>query len=195
MYSNLARTNILLDMTFIVTWSWVPWNCGPNTLLFTSFAICHIIYHIHKIWCRASAIPTYVILSSSSIGNHIWLTCNKIITRVTFLAAWFVLLGNNVSQIMFILCGSPRSHKSLRFWQRLLATSMESSGKMLWRNGKFLIKCKWRLIIWDTLGLRGLKVDLNIALFSRDFYTFLRASCLGIEDTLSNSDFTSLATK
>ena len=45
------------------------------------------------------------------------------------------------------------------------------------------------------MGLRGLKVDLNIALFSRDFYTFLRASYLGIEDTLSNSDFTSLATK
>ena len=39
---------------------------------------------MYNIWRRASAIPTYVILSSSSNGNHIWLTCNIIITRVTF---------------------------------------------------------------------------------------------------------------
>ena len=38
-----------------------------------------------------------------------------------------------------------------------------------------------------------MKVDVNITLFSKYFSTFLRASCLGIEDTLSNSDFTNLA--
>ena len=39
----------------------------------------------------------------------------------------------------------------------------------------------------------GLKVDVNITLFSKDFSTILPASCLAIEDTLSNSDLTNLA--
>ena len=89
-------------------------------------------------------------------------------------------------KLCFILYGSLRTDKSLRLWQRFLATSMEPSGKMLWRNGEFLIKCKWRLIIWDTLGPRGLKINVNITLFSKDFSTFLHASYLGIDDTLSN---------
>ena len=49
------------------------------------------------------------------------------------------------------------------------------------------------MITWDPLGPRWLIVEVNITLFSKDFATFLRASCLVIEDTLSNSDFANLA--
>ena len=34
-----------------------------------------------------------------------------------------------------------------------------------WRTGEFVMKFKRRLIIWDTMGLRGFKVDVNITLF------------------------------
>ena len=91
----------------------------------------------------------------------------------------------------FILYGSLRTNKSLRFWQRLLATSMEQSGKKLWRNGQFLNKFKWWLLIWDTLEHLGLKVDVNITLFQKKNFLFFYT--LGIEDILSNSDFTNLA--
>ena len=70
---------------------------------------------------------------------------------------------------------------------------MESSGKMLWLNCEFLIKCKWKLIIWDTLENCGLKVDVNITLFSKDFSTFWCTAWLRIEDNLPNSDFTNIA--
>ena len=91
-------------------------------------------------------------------------------------------LSHNVSQIMFILYGLPRTNKSLKFGHHLLSTSMEQYGKMLWRNSEFLIKWNWRLIIWDILRPRGLNIAINMTLFSKDFSTFLSTSCLGIED-------------
>ena len=42
----------------------------------------------------------------------------------------------------FILHGSLQTNNSLRFRHRLLATSMEPSGKMLRRYDEFLIKWK-----------------------------------------------------
>ena len=38
-----------------------------------------------------------------------------------------------------------------------------------------------------------MKLDINITVFSKDFSVISRDLCLGIEDTLSNSDFTNLA--
>ena len=106
--------------------------------MWTQHLAFHIFFskcHIYNTWCRATTISTYVILSSSNTGNDIWLTCNKIITWVVFLTVWFVLMGTLSVKSCFIQHGSPRANRSLRFWQSLLATSMESSGKMLWRNG------------------------------------------------------------
>ena len=84
-------------------------------------------------------------------------------------------------------------HHEVKFGHPLLAASMEPSGKILWRGSELLIKCKWGLIIWDTLGSCKLKVDVNITLFSKDFSTFLQALCLGLWDNLSNSNFTNSA--
>ena len=42
-------------------------------------------------------------------------------------------------------------------------------------------------------GTSGLKVDVNITLFLKDFSTFLRASYLGMKDTSENSDYTNSA--
>ena len=142
-------------------------------LLVTFVAICHT----YNIWFRASTIPMYAILSSSSIEIQIWLTSKKIFI------SWFVFTGDNVSQIMFILYGLSRTNKSLKFGHHLLSTSMEQYGKMLWRNSEFLIKWNWRLIIWDILGPHGLNIAINMTLFSKYFSTFLSTSCLGIKDT------------
>ena len=84
-------------------------------------------------------------------------------------------------------------HHEVKFGHPLLAASMEPSGKILWTGGELLIKCKWGLIIWDTLGSRKLKVDVNITLFSKDFSTFSQALCLGLWDNLPNSNFTNSA--
>ena len=70
--------------------------------------------------------------------------------------------GQCKSNHVFLSYGSPQTNKFLTFLQYLLATSMEPSSKMLWRNGEFLI--------WATLGPHGLKVDVNK--FSKDFSTF-----------------------
>ena len=79
--------------SYIILASMKLWT--QHLAFYIFFAICHI----YNIWCRASAIPT-VILSSSSIGNHLRLTCNKIITRVTFLTAWFVLMVLVLTEIV-----------------------------------------------------------------------------------------------
>ena len=62
-----------------------------------------------------------------------------------------------------------------------LVASMERSGKMLWGNGEFLIKCKRRFESWRKYCL----------VFKRYLY-FLCASCLDKESTFSNSDLTKL---
>ena len=99
-HSPIKCVVILPERTFFLIWRSyvivVYMKLWPQHLAFYIFAICYIY-----IWCRASAIPTHVILSSSSIRNHIWLICNKIIILVTFVTAWLVLMGNNVGQIMF----------------------------------------------------------------------------------------------
>ena len=135
MCCNLAGTNILLDMTFIVLQYAMYKTCGVEQIRYD--------------WLATKLSPD----SNVSLNGLYW---------------W----GTMSVKSCFRLYGLPRPNKSLRFWKLLLVKSIEPFGKMLWRNGKFLIKCKWRLIICDALGPRGLKVDVNITLFSIDFSIF-----------------------
>ena len=150
MCCNLARTNILLDMTFIVLQYAIYKTCDVEQLLSQSMQyFLPVALEITYDWL-ASKLPHD---SNVSPNGLYW---------------WGTMSVKSCSR----LYGLPRPNKSLRFWKLLLVKSIEPSRKMLWRNGKFLIKYKWQLIICDALGPRGLKVDVNITLFSKDFSIF-----------------------